>query len=284
MRTDNHIVSVIIPTKGRTTINLSKDALEKQSRHPDEVIVIMDHEKRGSSWARNEGIRQASGDLIAFTDDDCVPPEDWLERLIEAIDKYDAAGAGGTYLETDPLLIDVHSQRNIGKMPLKEIQTDTTGLVGNTGNVMYKSCWLDSCAEHDGYIFNESFKISQDWELAWRLRRYGAKLIYVPIKVTHLRKVTPISYLLYQFKRGIGISGLYRIQSSVKSEIVVHKSHIWGQTNAKHTYISQWIRAFWYKMIGPFNIMNFERKRNFLIFWIGEKFQGMGFIWGLVHH
>jgi len=81
-----------------------------------------------------------------------------------------------------------------------------------------------------------------------------------------------------QFNRGIGIAGLYRIQSSVKSKIVVHKSYIWGQANAKETYITQWICNFWHKVIGPFNIKNFKRKRYFLIFWIGEKFQGVGII------
>lgn len=63
-------------------------------------------------------------------------PQDWLERFIEAIDKYDAVGAGGTYIETNPLLIDVRSQRKIGEFLLKEPQTDTTGLVG----ILVMSC------------------------------------------------------------------------------------------------------------------------------------------------
>jgi glycosyltransferase involved in cell wall biosynthesis len=42
---------------------------------------------RGPAAARNRGWRAASGEVVAFTDDDCVPAPDWLARLV-------AAGAG----------------------------------------------------------------------------------------------------------------------------------------------------------------------------------------------
>jgi glycosyltransferase involved in cell wall biosynthesis len=38
-------------------------------------------DKAGLSRARNAGVRAASGDIVAFTDDDCSPAEDWIERL-----------------------------------------------------------------------------------------------------------------------------------------------------------------------------------------------------------
>ena len=49
MKNDSHIVSVVIPTIGRSTVNLCKDALEKQTRSPDEVIIIKDHESDAES-------------------------------------------------------------------------------------------------------------------------------------------------------------------------------------------------------------------------------------------
>jgi len=83
-------------------------------------------------------------------------------------------------------------------------------LVSNELRYKWKSYLLNTGSVMDTYLTNLS-KFRGNWELAWRLRRYGAKLIYVPIKDTHLRKVTPISYLRPQFNRGIGIAGLYRI-------------------------------------------------------------------------
>ena len=278
-RSDTHIVSVLIPTIGRGTLDQCKRALASQTRPPDEVITIVDHDRRGPAWARNEGIRRAKGDLIACTDDDCVPPEDWLERLIEAIDRHDAACVGGTYEETDPLLHDMNRRR---KFPETE-QVDTVGLVVFAGNVMYKREWLDLLVRKDGYVFNESFRTfaSEDTELPWRLQNYGARLIFVPCKVQHLRRVTPLSHCRHQFNRGIGIAYLYLIQRPARTDIPPAQSLLWGQDGVKTQ--AKWFRAFWYKAIGPFDITSFKRIKHFCLFWLGEKFQGAGFLWGVGH-
>jgi glycosyltransferase involved in cell wall biosynthesis len=49
-------------------------------------------DRRGLSIARNRAFREASGDVIAFTDDDCEAPEDWLEQLVEAYGRHPEAG------------------------------------------------------------------------------------------------------------------------------------------------------------------------------------------------
>jgi glycosyltransferase involved in cell wall biosynthesis len=38
-------------------------------------------QKKGPAAARNYGWRNAKGDLIAFTDDDCIPAENWLQAF-----------------------------------------------------------------------------------------------------------------------------------------------------------------------------------------------------------
>src|SRR6478609_4964056 len=43
-------------------------------------------EKAGLSRAYNIGIRETSGEIIAFTDDDCIAPADWLDRIYGAFE------------------------------------------------------------------------------------------------------------------------------------------------------------------------------------------------------
>lgn len=46
---------------------------------------------QGPAGARNAGWRAARGQIIAFTDDDCLPEHDWLRAGVEAMSQADAA-------------------------------------------------------------------------------------------------------------------------------------------------------------------------------------------------
>ena len=93
-------VSVIVPTRGDVDLAPLLRALEHQTLRPLQVIPVVDGEGRGPAWARNQGIRQARGTYLAFLDDDCEPPPNWLATMVGAIQRHDADGAGGTYIET----------------------------------------------------------------------------------------------------------------------------------------------------------------------------------------
>ena len=276
MSADGHHVTVIIPTLGRETLARCQAALRAQTRPPDEVITVVDEARRGGSWARNQGLRQAHGDLIAFTDDDCVPPPGWLAALTGAIDAHEAAGAGGDMIESDPCLQAARPRRN-------RLAGQPSSPAGNGANIMYRRSWLDVCDREDGHIFNERFlNASEDGELAWRLRRHGAKLITITEHVVHLRRATPAAHLRHQFGRGVGIAQLYLAQQQARTAVIVHDSLLWGRAGVAHR--PQLAAILWQKVVGPFDMGSFSRPAHFWLFWLGEKFQGLGFVWGLMGH
>jgi glycosyltransferase involved in cell wall biosynthesis len=53
--------------------------------HPGVALSVIDCAKPGSYAARNMGASQASGQILAFTDADCLPVEEWLQALAEGI-------------------------------------------------------------------------------------------------------------------------------------------------------------------------------------------------------
>ena len=97
-------VSVIIPTYrgGQKVLDCVQSVLE-QTRLPDELIVVdssddnspaLIRERFGDQVhlvhlaertlpgdARNVGAREATGDVLAYTDDDCIADPHWLEEL-----------------------------------------------------------------------------------------------------------------------------------------------------------------------------------------------------------
>jgi glycosyltransferase involved in cell wall biosynthesis len=277
VQADRHVVTVVIPTLGRGSIARTLEALERQSRPADEILQILDRDRRGVAWARNEGIRRAKGDLIAFTDDDCVPGPQWLATLINAMDRYNADGAGGNLRESDPLLRAIQLGRRA--KPANE-QVDDTGLVGTGGNIMFRRGCLDATAARDGFVYNESFRTAEDWELVYHLRNRGARLIYVPFEVDHLRTAQPWSYLRYQYARGIGVAALYLDQKRLGAAIIPHESLLWSGGAMRSG--PRWAAIVGHKIVGPFNWNAFDQLRHYALFWLGQKAQGLGFLAGLV--
>ncbi len=58
------------------------------------VRYVFEH-NQGLSHARNRGIREAHGDMIAFTDDDVTVERSWLVSIKNAFDVFDCMAVGG---------------------------------------------------------------------------------------------------------------------------------------------------------------------------------------------
>ena len=108
-------VAVVVPVlNGRDTIGACVKQLLSQTRPPDDVILVDNGSsdgtgdvaasagasvvrlpERGVYRARNVGWRGSDADIVAFTDADCEPRVDWLERLLQPFAEASVAGVGG---------------------------------------------------------------------------------------------------------------------------------------------------------------------------------------------
>ncbi|CCQ34758.1 Succinoglycan biosynthesis protein [Halorhabdus tiamatea SARL4B] len=75
------------------------DAVFEQFRtdfgEDDDATLVKLAENRGLLEARNAGAEAASGDVVAFLDDDAIAAPDWIERLVAAYEERDALAVGG---------------------------------------------------------------------------------------------------------------------------------------------------------------------------------------------
>jgi len=58
---------------------------------------------KGPAAARNVGIENADGEIIGFTDDDCVASPNWIENAVPFFDNETITGVQGCTLPLPPL-------------------------------------------------------------------------------------------------------------------------------------------------------------------------------------
>jgi glycosyltransferase involved in cell wall biosynthesis len=79
------------------------DRFETEFGERADVVTHCNDENVGLLESRNNGAEAATGDVVAFIDDDAVAHPEWIERLVAAYEEHDAIAAGG---RMDPIWVD----------------------------------------------------------------------------------------------------------------------------------------------------------------------------------
>ena len=184
-------VSVIIPSKnGDESSRECLDSLRSQNYHMKyEVIQVTGG---NIPQAKNYGLENANGRLIAFIDSDCIASENWLTNLVLTIDKLKVGGVGGPGIgppnEGDlSNAIDCVYDSYLGSLgssslmvPRKLMQT--TAL--SCHNCIYPK---EVLSEVGG--FDERYQMNEDTDLSHRVRLQCYELYVTPEAVVyHKRK------------------------------------------------------------------------------------------------
>jgi GT2 family glycosyltransferase len=184
-------VSVVVPSVGRATrLAFLLEALQRQTLSPDryEVVVVRGREpgepagevealgatviespRAGPAALRNKGIARARGKLIAFTDDDCRPTPEWLERLVEAADR-----------ETGSFLLQGRTEPDPDEVTRLHGLARSQSIVGPSG--WYETCNMAYPRELLERLggFDERFDGGgEDADLGLRALAAGARAVYV---------------------------------------------------------------------------------------------------------
>jgi glycosyltransferase involved in cell wall biosynthesis len=84
----------ILVINGGSTDNTKEVAIKYGAK-------VIDEPHKGIGFARQEGIKHATGKIIAFTDADTVVPKDWLLRHVTELSQPNVAFTYGTFRVTD---------------------------------------------------------------------------------------------------------------------------------------------------------------------------------------
>lgn len=154
----------------------------------------------------NQACRSARGEWLLFTDDDCIPPEDWITQYRKIIDHSESDLIGGL----DQLLpggsafdeaLDWIFHSFVGTGGLR-IPRQLDKFCPKLWNMAARRESLRVLAVNGG-VFDETLPVHEDVELACRIRKAGMKVAFAPsVCVSHCRDTTFFSCM----KRNFGMA------------------------------------------------------------------------------
>lgn len=212
-------VSIIIPTfNGASRICRCLDALIKQAEeHGAEILVVNDgstddtaavvgkypavrlinQANSGPAAARNRGAKEATGSIILFTDDDCIPTPTWLSSMLAPFVDPNVVGVKGAYRSSQSSFIARFVQieyedryRIMAAVPsIDFIDTYSAGFR------------LNRFLEMNGYDTSFPVACAEDVELSYRMSARGWLMKFAPSAIVfHTHPDTFWKYLRKKYK------------------------------------------------------------------------------------
>ncbi len=165
------------------------DVLARAGAEWPAMTVITRARAAGPATAREEGWRAATGGVIAFTDDDCVPDPRWLEQGLTAIGENSGTFVQGR-TEPDPTELD-----EMGPFS-RTIEVAALHPAFNTCNIFYPRALLEQVGGFDDEAFDGA-PGGEDCDLAWRAIATGARPVFEPDALVHhaVDRVGPLGML-----------------------------------------------------------------------------------------
>ena len=165
--------------------NKTYDVVEKYLSTNTPRIHIEHRTKRGNiPSARNVGVHLSNGEIIAFTDSDCVAHECWLEKICKGFEHFPTiVGVGGA---VKPFSLDPVS-RSLALLNMVSWSGGNRSLKRQlaTSNAAYRKDILTNIGD-----FDENASVGEDRDLYYRITQEGHQILYDPeIVVYHKHRM-----------------------------------------------------------------------------------------------
>ncbi len=170
----------------------TKDILD--SYQDPRLRIFHNDTQRGPSFSRNRAAFEAQGDILALIDSDCIPHEDWLERLFEPFEKdFEVMIAGGKILD--------HDSNNFWE----KVNSRGDFVSRNEGYVK-KVFGCNMAIRRDFFAknkFDENVYPAEELDLCLRCKKQNKEIYYTPeAQVVHFRRNSFLGTIKQQFKYG----------------------------------------------------------------------------------
>ncbi|MEQ9620039.1 MAG: glycosyltransferase [Deltaproteobacteria bacterium] len=167
-------------------------------RYPE--IKLVSESKQSSYAARNRGIKESSGRIIAFTDPDCIASPDWLAEIENAMsDPVVSIILGRPLMANDSLLLSMLEDYENEKNAYILNSNDRNRYFGHTNNMAVRRELFDELG-----LFIERERGGDTVFVNSAVKKYSSQAVKYSesVKVRHLEIETPLDYYKKAFTHG----------------------------------------------------------------------------------
>ncbi len=139
------------------------------------VTLLIEDKIQSSYGARNKGIKNVQGEVIAFTDSDCIPADEWIENGVANLSKTENCGLVAGEIDiffrkpSTPNAVELYDSI----FGFNQKQCIEKYRYGCTANVFTSKKVIENVG-----IFNDVLKSSGDYEWGRRVYSFGYKQVY----------------------------------------------------------------------------------------------------------
>ncbi len=131
-------------------------------------VTVLRQPYRGGAAARNLGVVHARGELVAFTDADCIALRGWLSALVAAFEDPELGVCGGEVLGMGDSWVARYLEEDVRVFRLDRLQQMRPWPVFVTANVAYRREVFERLG---GFV--PELRGASDLEMTWRVARDG---------------------------------------------------------------------------------------------------------------
>lgn len=143
-------------------------------------VKFIFEKRKGVVFARNTGAKYSNGELIAFTDDDCVVDSGWISALVSGFSSPKIGAVGGPVFHLNPEEIPEKFWCSRTK-PLDFGKKNSFVTMLITGNLSIKSKLFKKIQFDESLLFHDS----EDIDFCKAIIDLGFQLFYVPAAVVY---------------------------------------------------------------------------------------------------